>query len=139
MIDSGTGDIDWDGFSENRPVFLDPGIDGATIDDPDTATSELPSGAFRRATPMDSIDDLTRRNSFRMDSLFNVDLGVYKTIFMPWAEHQLVLRAEVYNLFNRAQFGTPSSDWAATTFGRLTSLSSTYAPRTYQVAVRYLF
>jgi hypothetical protein len=139
VTDSGTGDIDWDGFSENRPVFLDPGIDGVTIDDPDTATSELPSGAFRRATPMDSIDDLTRRNSFRMDSLFNVDLGVYKTIFMPWAEHQLVLRAEVYNLFNRAQFGTPSSDWAATTFGRITSTSATYAPRTYQVAVRYLF
>ncbi len=37
---------------------------------------------------------------------------------MPWAEHQLVLRGEVYNLFNRAQFGTPSNDWAASTFGR---------------------
>jgi outer membrane receptor protein involved in Fe transport len=139
VVDSGTGDIDWDGYSENRPVVVDPSIDGATVDDPFTAKADLPAGAFRRATPMDSIEDLTRRNSFRMDALLNVDLGVYKTISLPWEGHQLILRAEVYNLFNRAQFGTPSNDWSATNFGQITGLSATYAPRTYQFAARYVF
>jgi hypothetical protein len=41
---------------------------GAVVDDPDTAKADLPSGAFRRATPEDSVDDPVRRNRFRMDS-----------------------------------------------------------------------
>ncbi len=139
VVDSATDDIDWDGFQEDRPIVLDPGVLGAVVDDPGTATTDLPSGAFRRATPEDSVDDLVRRNQFRMDSLLNLDLGVYKTIFMPWESHQLVLRAEVYNVFNRAQFGTPSNDWAATTFGTLTGLQVSYKPRTFQFAARYVF
>ena len=39
---------------------LDPGVLGAVVDDPDTAKADLPSGAFRRATPEDSVDDLVR-------------------------------------------------------------------------------
>lgn len=140
VIDSGGGDIDWDGFSENRPIVVDRDVLGRTIDDPDTSKSELPLGAFRRATPEDSVDDLVKRNQFRMDSLFNIDLGLYKTVQLPWAGHQIVLRGEVYNLLNRAQFGTPVSDWSSTaTFGGLTSLSVNYRPRTYQFAARYVF
>lgn len=139
VIDSGAGDIDWDGFSENRPIIVDGGVLGATIDNPDTAKSELPAAAFRRPTPQDSVNDLVKRNQFRMDELLNMDLGLYKTVFMPWEGHQLVLRAEVYNLFNRAQFGTPSNDWSSSTFGGLTGLSINYRPRTYQLAARYVF
>jgi len=139
VIDSGTDDIDWDGFQEDRPIVVDPGVIGAVIDDPVNDTADLPKDAFRRATPEDSVDDLVRRNQFRMDSLLNLDLGIYKTVYLPWMNHMLVLRAEVYNVFNRAQFGTPSSDWAATTFGNITGLSTTYRPRTYQLAARYVF
>jgi hypothetical protein len=139
VIDSGTDDIDWDGFQEDRPIVVDPGVIGAVIDDPNNDTTDLPRDAFRRATPEDSVDDLVRRNQFRMDSLLNLDLGVYKTVYLPWMDHMLVLRAEVYNVFNRAQFGTPSSDWAATTFGNITGLSATYRPRTFQFAARYVF
>jgi hypothetical protein len=39
VIDTGTGDINYDGFSENRPVLLDPSILGSTIDNPDTSES----------------------------------------------------------------------------------------------------
>ena len=139
VVDTGTGDIDWDGFSENRPVVVDPSIDGNTVDSPADSRDNLPAGAFRRATPLDSIDDLVGRNSFRMDSVLNLDLGIYKTFGLPWGGHALVVRAEVYNLFNRAQFGTPSNDYAATTFGQLNGLSINYKPRTYQLAARYTF
>ncbi|MBK9373430.1 MAG: TonB-dependent receptor [Holophagales bacterium] len=139
VVDSATDDIDWDGFQEDRPIVIDPGVLGAEVDDPGTAKNALPSGAFRRATPEDSVDDLVRRNQFRMDSLLNLDLGLYKTVFLPWEDHQLVLRAEIYNVFNRAQFGTPSNDWAASTFGALTGLQVSYRPRTFQFAARYVF
>jgi hypothetical protein len=139
VVDSGTDDIDWDGFQEDRPIVVDPGVIGAVVDDPNTDTETLPKGSFRRATPEDSVDDLVKRNQFRMDNLLNLDLGLYKTFFLPWAGHQLVLRGEVYNLFNRAQFGTPSSDWAATTFGNITSTYIGYRPRTWQFAARYVF
>ncbi len=42
-------------------------------------------------------------------------------------------------MFNRAQFGTPSNDYAATTFGQINGLSINYRPRTYQLAARYTF
>jgi hypothetical protein len=139
VVDSATDDIDWDGFQEDRPIVLDPGVIGAVVDDPDTDTTKLPASAFRRATPMDSVDDLVKRNQFRMDSLLNLDLGLYKTFLLPWAGHQLVLRGELYNVFNRTQFSTPSSDWAASTFGNITAENVNYRPRTWQIAARYVF
>ena len=139
VIDSATDDIDWDGFQEDRPIVLDPGVIGAIVDDPNTDTTKLPVSAFRRATPMDSVEDLVRRNQFRMDNLLNLDLGLYKTVYLPWAGHQLVLRAEVYNLFNRTQFSTPSNDWAASTFGNITAEYINYRPRSWQFAARYVF
>jgi hypothetical protein len=137
--DTGTGDIDWDGFSDNRPILLDESIIGNSVDNPGTAPDQLPRSAFRRATPDDSVDALIFRNAFRVDKLLSLDLGVYKSFFLPWAGHTLVLRAEIYNVFNRTQFGIPSSDLAATNFGQITGTSINYAPRTFQFAVRYVF
>ena len=139
VVDSGTDDIDWDGFQEDRPIVVDAGVSAPSSTTPSRTrrSSRRARSAARR--PTDSVDDLVKRNQFRMDNLLSFDLGVYKTFFLPWAQHQLVLRGEVYNLFNRAQFGTPSNDWAASTFGNITATYIGYRPRTWQFAARYVF
>jgi outer membrane receptor protein involved in Fe transport len=138
VVDSAGGDIDWDGFSENRPVIVDRGVEGRTIDDQGSAQEDLPRSAFRRATPEDSVDDLVGRNSFFTDGVRNVDLGVYKTFLLPW-DHSLSVRFEVFNVFNRVQFGFPDNNFNNATFGQILSASNQYLPRTIQLGARYAF
>lgn len=49
------------------------------------------------------------------------------------------MRLELYNAFNRTQFGFPSADFAATNFGQIVGTSVGYMPRTVQLTLRYLF
>ena len=41
VVDSATDDIDWDGFQEDRPIVLDPGVLGAVVDDPGTGVGTV--------------------------------------------------------------------------------------------------
>jgi outer membrane receptor protein involved in Fe transport len=135
VIDSAGGDINWDGFSENRPVILDPSILGTTVGNIATAEADLPRSAFARATP-DDYDGIVGRNTFYADGVRNVDAGLTKNLYLPNA-HRVMFRLEVYNLFNRRQWSFPNSDFASATFGRITSQSN--APRSLQVQMRYIF
>ena len=135
VIDSAGGDVDWDGFSENRPVILDPSILGRTIGDLPTATQDLPRAAFQRATPAD-VDRLVGRNTFYLDGVKNFDLGFVKSFGMP-TDDRLMLRLNVFNLFNRRQWSFPSNDFASTTFGAITQQFNT--ARTLQLEARYIF
>ena len=77
--------------------------------------------------------------SFYLDGQHQVDFGLYKSIHAPLGT-TVMLRAEMYNAFNRVQYGFPSNDFAnAATFGRITSTNVNYLPRTYQFAVRLLY
>jgi hypothetical protein len=138
VIDLGGGDIDWDGFSENRPILVDDSVDGRTIDDQGSSQRDLPRSAFRRATPDDSVDDLVGRNTFFTDGVRNVDLGVYKTFLLPW-DHALSVRFEVFNVFNRVQFGFPTNDFNSANFGLILGASNQYLPRIIQLGARYSF
>ena len=135
VIDSGGGDINWDGFSENRPVILDPSILGRTIGDIATAEQDLPRSAFARATPAD-YNRLVGRNTFYGDGVRNVDAGLTKNVFLP-NNTRLMFRVEAYNLFNRRQWSFPSNDLNSTTFGRITTQFN--AARQIQMQVRYIF
>ena len=135
VIDSGGGDINWDGFSENRPVILDPSILGRTIGDLATSQQQLPRSAFRRATP-DDYNRLVGRNTFYADGVRNVDLGFIKSFGMP-AHDRLMLRLNVFNLFNRRQWSFPNSDFASANFGVITTQFN--GPRTLQLEARYIF
>jgi outer membrane receptor protein involved in Fe transport len=135
VIDSALGDINWDGFSENRPVILDPSILGRTIGNPATSVDDLPRSAFVRATPED-YDKLVGRNTFYADGVRNVDAALIKNLLLP-ANDRLMLRLEVFNLLNRRQWSFPNTDFASVNFGRITSQINT--ARTLQVQVRYLF
>ena len=137
VIDTGGGDLDFDGFSENRPVILDPEILGTDVDDLGTAEQLLPRAAFRRAnaTPED-YQELVGRNTFFKDGVRNVDLGLVKSFWMP-RDGRLMLRLNVFNALNYREWAFPSNDFTATTFGRITSQFNT--PRTLQIEARYIF
>lgn len=136
VIDTGVGDINFDGYSENRPVIVDGSIEGRTIDDPDDSLDRLPRGAFRRATPSDSEEDLVGRNSFYGDGVKNVDIALSKSFRLPW-EHELIFRVDVFNLFNDVQYAFPTTDLASANFGLI--LSTLNTPRTIQAGLRYAF
>jgi hypothetical protein len=58
------------------------------------------------------------RNRFRGPGLWQTDLGLSKKFALT--EHvQMTFRTEVFNLFNRAQYGNPVANRNASTFGRI--------------------
>jgi hypothetical protein len=137
VVDTGGGDINWDGYSENRPVILDPSILGSTISGVGTSTEQLPASAFRRSTPVaGDYQMLVGRNTFYKDGVRNMDMGFTKYFGMI-ADHRLMVRLNVFNLLNRREWSFPNSDLASTSFGRITSQFN--SPRTVQVEARYLF
>ncbi len=138
---SGTGiDLNFDGFSETRPVLLDPTILGNSISNPRTAQQLLPTTAFRSPN---SIADFNccvlGRNTFFLDGVNNVDLAFSKIFKMPWEGHSIYLRADMFNAFNHFQWGFPNTTYTSTTLGLLTTGATQYAPRNIQVSLKYSF
>lgn len=133
-------DLNLDGFGETRPVLLDPSILGRSIDNPETSEQMLPQSAFRAPTgPEDYNCCILGRNTFFVDGVKNVDLSLYKRFQMPWENHNLLLRADLFNALNHVQWGFPNATYTSTSLGRLTSLASQYAPRNIQVSLKYSF
>jgi hypothetical protein len=58
---------------------------------------------------------------------------------MPFEGHNLMFRADMFNAFNRVQYGFPNPDFTSAAFGRITGTGTQYAPRSIQVALRYTF
>jgi hypothetical protein len=85
----------------------------------------------------------TPRNIGRGPSLWQADLGLLKLI--PLGERfQLQFRGEVFNVFNRAQWGLPLADSSTDTFGQILSVVNTGpvgtgTPRQVQFALRLQF
>ncbi|HEX6085023.1 MAG TPA: carboxypeptidase regulatory-like domain-containing protein [Thermoanaerobaculia bacterium] len=139
IIDTGAVDIDFDGVANQRPVVVDPTRRGGFhVNNPDTSQQELPASAFRRATPDDDISDLIGRNTFYTDSREQVDLGLSKS-FGIIGSSSVVLRLDVFNVFDQVTWGVPVNDFASTNFGRIISTHPDYIPRTFQVGVRLLY
>ena len=68
----------------------------------------------------------------------NLDVGIYKS-FATVGDQRLSVRLELFNAFNRAQFGFPSADLAASNFGQIVGTAGAYNPRTVQITLRYSF
>ena len=60
-------------------------------------------GCFARPTRLGDIGNMPR-NSFRMPSIFNNDLALFKNIQIGGETRSLQLRWEVYNVFNHTNF-----------------------------------
>ena len=132
-------DLNFDGFSESRPVILDPSVLGRGINDPLTSRIALPRAAFRTLTTADFNTPILGRNTFFLDGVKNVDFGIAKVFPMPWEGHRITLRADMFNAFNHVQYGFPSSVITNTNFGAITSVATLYAPRNIQVSLRYQY
>ncbi|MBI4476137.1 MAG: hypothetical protein HY654_03130, partial [Acidobacteria bacterium] len=132
-------DLNFDGFSESRPVILDRSILGNSVDHPDRSQQQLPASAFRRAAIGDEFEALVGRNTFFADGLNVLDLGIYKTFRMPTRGHLLSLRFEMYNAFNTVQYGFPTTDITSSFFGRIAGVATVYNSRVMQIAVRYRY
>src|SRR5207249_5228703 len=101
IVDSGAFDFDFDGVGNARPVCIRPDYCGGWhVNHPSKSTNELPRDAFRRATVNDTLADLIHRNTFYTDGTEYVDLGLYKSFRLPFNNNSLMLRVQVFNLFN---------------------------------------
>ena len=138
---SGTAiDLNLDGFSETRPKLLDPSILGNSISDPRTSQQLLPLTAFASPTSAADYDCcILGRNTFFIDGTKNVDLAFSKIFRMPWEQHQLQLRADLFNAFNKFQWGFPNATYTSTSLGLLSTGAASYAPRTIQLSLKYSF
>jgi len=79
----------------------------------------------------------TGRNAFRGPTFINLDASLIKR-FKITENQSLQFRAEGYNVFNHAQFGTPNTTLSnLLTFGKYTTTLN--GARTLQMALRYDF
>lgn len=107
-----------------------------------TALMWLNAAAF--AAPPKGTWGTLPRNFLRGPSLWQADLAIGKQA--PLGERaRLEFRAEVFNLFNRAQYGSPNANFSNSgTFGRITSVvnnnpTGAGGPRQIQLALRASF
>ena len=132
-------DLNFDGFSESRPILLDPSILGNSVNHPATSRNALPRAAFRTLTSADFDTPLLGRNTFYVDGVKTVDFGITKVFSMPWEGHKLTLRADMFNAFNHVQYGVPSAVITNTNFGAITGTAVQYLPRNIQISLRYQY
>jgi len=67
----------------------------------------------------------------------NTDFSVIKQFALPWENMGLNFRAEIFNLFNHAQFGLPVNDIEAPGFGSVNSTVNN--PRVVQFGLKLTF
>jgi outer membrane receptor for ferrienterochelin and colicin len=87
------------------------------------------------ATGLQWCDAAIGRNSVIGPGFANVDFNVTKA-FKVNERASFKFQANFFNLFNRANFATPTSNATSSTFGQSTS---TYDPRVTQLALRFDF
>ncbi|MEO7650672.1 MAG: TonB-dependent receptor, partial [Bryobacteraceae bacterium] len=91
------------------------------------------TSAFR--LPVEGTFGTAGRNILRGPGFFNVDASLIKEF--AFAEQRAIqFRAEFFNLFNRANFGTPTNTLNSPTFGRILSAGS---PRILQFGLKLAF
>ena len=117
------------GFGANdRPNLVgDPELDDPTSDRWFNTT------AF--AIPVTGTFGNAGRNILDGPGYQNVNLGLLKNIYLG-GETRLQLRAEAFNLFNRANYNLPDAFLGSPTFGRIVSADS---PRRCQFGVKLIF
>lgn len=160
-------DLNGDGIGADRPYLSDPSVLFRSIDNarvnPATgrqfAMDQVPTSAFfpdaaavaSRNYPYlpgtGAVGSLGR-NTFRLHNQRNFDIVFVKNtkLFGKDRGHELQFRAEMYNFFNRVQFGTPNLTLLDVSvpgyrinpnFGQITGLNN--SPRNMQMMLRYQF
>jgi hypothetical protein len=94
-------------------------------------------------TPANGVHGNAGRNIARAPGLWQMDLGLQKR-FPLYESLGLSFRAEAFNIFNVAHYGTPNSTWGTSTYGVITSSFNsnpvgTGTPRELQFMLRLDF
>jgi len=130
-----------DGNNSGQRPDLVPGVSllppgGQTVD------NWINIAAF--ATPVSGKWGNLGRNAIRGRNLWQADVALAKDTGLT-ERLRLVLRVDVFNLFNRAQYGNPTANISApATFGRIlttvnTDATGTGTPRQFQFTARLRF
>lgn len=78
-----------------------------------------------------------QRGSYTGPGVTNLDASLHKQFNMPYNEkHLLSIRFEAFNALNHPNWGTPTMNFASSTFGRITNAG---ARRQLQLAAKYQF
>lgn len=98
---------------------------------------------FRNAYP----GETGERNVFRLPSFWVLDMGLGKTFYLPWENHKLQFRWEVFNIANAQKMGNVAGNvieldpqtatQVPTNFASFTAIQG--APRSMQFVLRYSF
>ena len=129
-----------DGVSDNQRPNVVPGV---SLTPPGGSTPNLWINRAAFSTPTPGTWGNAGRNLVRGPGLWQMDIGLTKQ-FQPTERIALRFRGEVFNLFNRAQYGNPIGNISDPNFGRITSLvnsgaTGTGTPRQIQFSVRVSF
>jgi hypothetical protein len=99
--------------------------------------------SFRNAYP----GETGERNIFRLPSFWVIDLGFGKTLDLPWENHKLQFRWEIFNVANTQKMGNvvgntieldpQNAVQSPTNFANFTAIQGT--PRSMQFVLRYSF
>jgi len=77
-----------------------------------------------------------RKGSLRGPGYFNWDMAVFKSFPLHSERVQLQVRAEYFNIFNRANFNDPNSNLSGSGFGQIVSAQD---PRIGQLSLKLIF
>ena len=134
-------------------TVFDVNHDGNLTDRPNTTTGLIarPTGSSSRVqlalapgiNPLsllapEGFDGSLGRNIFRAPGLFTIDLSVSRSFKVPVGENtKIMVRSEIFNVLNRANYGIPVRILEAPGFGR--SFNTTTPARTIQLSLKVQF
>jgi hypothetical protein len=120
------------GFPASRPNLV-----GDPNAGPRTVEAWLDRSAFERLNVQTQAGQFgtAGRNIARGPSYTNVDFSLVRDVWLA-GQTRLQLRAELFNLTNKANFGLPVSDLNSANFGRILSAGP---PRLMQFGVKLIF
>jgi len=124
---------------EERPNY----VPGVALTPPNGSTPQEWVNPAAFSIPASGTFGNLGRNAFRAPRISQLDLALAKDVSL--AERvKLRFRADVFNVFNRAQYGAPNADFSQVNFGTITTTISNYAtgrgtPREFQLSAKISF
>jgi hypothetical protein len=124
---------------EERPNY----IGGDSLTPPGGSTPNQWINPLAFTTPAKQTFGNLGRNAFRAPGISQLDLGLSRYVSIK-ERVTIRLRADLFNVFNRAQYGAPNADVSQSNFGVITTTISSYAtgrgtPRELQLSAKILF
>jgi hypothetical protein len=140
-IDRSNGSVpgDYAVSGEERPNY----VAGVSLTPPGGSTPQEWINPAAFAVPASQTFGNLGRNVFRAPGISQLDMGLSKYVRVT-ERLNIRLRADLFNVFNRAQFGAPNSDLSQSNFGTITTTISNYAtgrgtPRELQLSAKVVF